>query len=197
MPRAGRAVVPLVVLAAAAVVLAVVVAAGAWFLAHDPTPRTGTPPRPASRDAGAIVYSTTSDILFDVDSSTLHPEAIPVLQRIATDIAEHPARDVHVEGYTDDQGSDDYNLDLSRRRAETVTAWLIHAGTPQDRIGVTGFGEAYPAMQNDSDAHRQANRRVVIVLTLSPGATAATTSPPRPSSPRWTSAPGRAQAPRR
>jgi outer membrane protein OmpA-like peptidoglycan-associated protein len=170
MPRAARLVVPVVVLAA-------VVAAGAYFLAHHPAPRTGDLPRPASAGAGATVYTTTSDILFDVDSVSLHPEAIPVLQRIAADIAEHPGRDVQVEGYTDDQGSDGYNLVLSRSRAETVKAWLVHAGIAEDRIGATGFGEAYPVAENDSDAHRQANRRVVIVLPPSPGAGAATASP--------------------
>ena len=102
MPRAARVVLPVVV---SVVVVAAVLAAGAWFLAHHREPRTDGLPSPASLGAGATVYTTTSDILFDVDSTTLRPEAIPVLRTIAADIAEHPGRDVQVEGYTDDQGS--------------------------------------------------------------------------------------------
>jgi outer membrane protein OmpA-like peptidoglycan-associated protein len=109
-------------------------------------------------------YTAPTGILFDVASADLRPEAIPVLRAIVTNIA-GSRRDgiVRVEGYTDDVGSDDYNLTLSANRASRVAAWLVdHAGVAKARIQVIPYGEASPAQPNDSEVHKQANRRVII-----------------------------------
>jgi len=193
MPRTARVVVPVAVLSSVAAVLAT----WAWFLGPRHAPDGGGLPRPASLGTGATVYTTRSEILFDVDSVALRPEAIPALRRIAADIVGHPGRAVQVEGYTDDQASDGYNLALSGGRAQAVKAWLVQAGISEGRIGATGFGEAYPVAKNDSDAHRQANRRVVVVLLPPPGASAATASPAPSTVPPSGMSPAHAPRPRR
>jgi OOP family OmpA-OmpF porin len=70
-----------------------------------------------------------------------------------------------VEGHTDALGADDYNLDLSRRRAEAVKAALATAGLPADAIRAQGLGETDPIETNDTEEGRAQNRRVVIVVT--------------------------------
>jgi outer membrane protein OmpA-like peptidoglycan-associated protein len=118
------------------------------------------------RDPTSTVYIAPSGILFDVDSATLTSGAVPTLRAIVADIEKsHLKGTIRVEGYTDDVGSTGYNLTLSRDRAQTVAAWLVReAGVDGTRIRAIAFGEGSPAQPNDSDAHRQANRRVVIAV---------------------------------
>lgn len=118
----------------------------------------------ASPAATAVVYVGSADVFFDVDRDTIRPSAEMTLR----DISERIRRTkdnvtVTVEGHTDDTGSDQYNLDLSQRRADAVADWLRREGRLGDRrIDTKGYGETRPAVPNTSDANRQANRRVVI-----------------------------------
>jgi outer membrane protein OmpA-like peptidoglycan-associated protein len=77
----------------------------------------------------------------------------------------HPGAGViRVEGHTDDRGRDDYNLDLSQRRAEAVKAYLIGKGVPPERLEAKGFGETQPLKPNTTQRNRAANRRVEFVI---------------------------------
>jgi len=69
-----------------------------------------------------------------------------------------------VEGYTDSKGSDTYNMDLSKRRANAVKNLLVQRGVAENRIEVVGFGETMPVATNDTEAGRQKNRRVKIKI---------------------------------
>jgi len=69
-----------------------------------------------------------------------------------------------VEGYTDSKGSDTYNMDLSKRRANAVKNLLVQRGVAENRIEVVGFGETMPVATNDTEAGRQKNRRVEIKI---------------------------------
>ncbi len=155
----------------AAVVVAVVLVAVAGLslraLRSPPIPTAAWASGTAVvRDPDSTVYIAPSGILFDLDSAALNREAIPALRTIAADIDKsHLNGTIRVEGYTDDAGTEDYNLALSRHRAQTVAAWLVDdAGMDRSRVRVIAFGESSPAQPNDSDAHRQANRRVVIAV---------------------------------
>ncbi len=103
----------------------------------------------------------------------IFPGAVPALQTIASDVrASRFTGRIVVEGHTDDVGSDQLNLSLSRSRAQTVADWLVdEGGLDASRIEVVGLGESSPAEPNDSDAHRRANRRVVIAVMRDPAAT--------------------------
>ena len=159
--------------AAALLLVAVVVAGGAILL----RPRGGAGSVPSApsvlRNPDSTVYTAPSGIFFEVGSATLGYGAEPVLQAIAEDVrASRLTGTVVVEGHTDDVGSDEFNLALSRARAQTVADWLVDVGRLDgSRIQVRGLGERSPAEPNDSDAHRRANRRVVIAVMRDPAAT--------------------------
>jgi outer membrane protein OmpA-like peptidoglycan-associated protein len=110
-------------------------------------------------------YMAPASVLFDTDSAELRPGADRALTEIAGRIkAGTPGVHVLVEGHTDDRGDDTYGLELSRRRAQTVAQWLVDAGLERSSLRTRGWGEERPAYPNDSAAHRQANRRVVITV---------------------------------
>lgn len=105
---------------------------------------------------------TTRGILFDVDSDRLRGESIPTLQEILRTLEEHPSLSVDVEGHTDGQGDDDYNFDLSLRRAQSVVNWLAAEGVGVERLNAVGKGEGEPVGDNATEIGRQQNRRVVL-----------------------------------
>lgn len=111
---------------------------------------------------------TLGDLLFDLNEATLKPGAMKSLYRLATFLREYPDRSLLVEGHTDSTGSDEHNLDLSRRRAEAVTGFLAESGVAPERMLARGYGKAFPVAGNETQAGRQLNRRVEVVI-LNPG----------------------------
>ena len=75
---------------------------------------------------------------------------------------------MRIEGHTDAQGPDDKNKDLSQRRAEAVTGFLASSGVDPSRMLARGYGKDYPVAGNETQAGRQLNRRVQVVI-LDPG----------------------------
>jgi OmpA-OmpF porin, OOP family len=102
-------------------------------------------------------------ILFDLDKATLQPESTKQLQHLVTFLKDNPCLKLEVQGHTDDQGSDDYNLQLSERRAETVVAYLALFDIDTSRLLPKGYGESKPVMQNTTEEGRAKNRRVELV----------------------------------
>jgi outer membrane protein OmpA-like peptidoglycan-associated protein len=113
-------------------------------------------------DRGLVL--TLGDVLFDTGRATLNPGAAMKLDRLAAFLNEHPDRHVQIEGFTDSVGGDDYNQDLSERRAEAVKAALTMRGIDPSRIGTEGYGKAYPVASNSDSGGRQLNRRVEVVI---------------------------------
>jgi outer membrane protein OmpA-like peptidoglycan-associated protein len=118
----------------------------------------------AEQTARGLVL-TLSDVLFDTDQSTLKPGAFLALDRVGEFLADNPARTLLIEGHTDSQGDDAYNLSLSARRSEAVKAALLQRGIDSSRLRTVGLGESYPVAANDTAAGRQQNRRVEIVIS--------------------------------
>jgi outer membrane protein OmpA-like peptidoglycan-associated protein len=108
---------------------------------------------------------TLGDVLFDVNQATLTPGAMHNLATLVTFLKEHPERHATIEGYTDSTGSPAYNHTLSQRRAEAVQNFLIQNGVDASRITAYGYGEASPVAPNTTEAGRQQNRRVEVVIT--------------------------------
>ncbi len=108
---------------------------------------------------------TLSDVLFDTGAATLKPGADLAMNRVAAFMSENPTTRVIIEGHTDSRGSDSYNEELSRRRAEAVKAALATRGVTGDRIDAMGRGEGFPVASNDSRAGQQQNRRVEIIFS--------------------------------
>src|SRR5712664_26910 len=103
-------------------------------------------------------------IYFDTDKAVLKPESRPTLEQIAKLLASQPQLNVFIVGHTDSQGAYDYNLDLSKRRAEAVAAELVKSfRIPQARLRTAGVGLLAPVGTNVSEAGRALNRRVELV----------------------------------
>ena len=103
----------------------------------------------------------THGVQFDVNSATLKPESTPVLRQIAEALAAAPTLKVRIEGHTDSTGDPAKNLDLSKRRAESVKMALVDQfKIAADRLTTDGFGDTKPAATNDTPKGRAENRRV-------------------------------------
>jgi outer membrane protein OmpA-like peptidoglycan-associated protein len=113
-------------------------------------------------DRGYVL--TLGDILFEFGKAQLLPGAMNSIYRLGEFLKKHPERNVLVEGYTDSIGSAEYNLGLSQRRAYSVKDALLRNGIESGRIIAKGYGKNYPVAGNDTDAGRQQNRRVEVVI---------------------------------
>lgn len=111
------------------------------------------------KDDRVILY----DILFDYDKATLLQSSSKQLQHVVTLLLDNPELKMEVQGHTDSKGGDEYNLELSQRRAETVVAYLRLFGIVEDRLRPKGYGETKPVASNDSEDGRAMNRRVELV----------------------------------
>ena len=130
----------------------------------------------ASQTSRGIVL-TLDDVLFDTGKAQLKSGADRSIEQIAAFLRENPDRRVQIEGFTDSQGSDEYNLELSQSRADAVAMAIIKRGIDAQRVRALGYGEGYPVASNANPGSRQLNRRVEIIVSNEnaeiPGRTAA------------------------
>ncbi|HEX6881578.1 MAG TPA: OmpA family protein [Terriglobales bacterium] len=118
-----------------------------------------------TKDTARGLIVNMSDVLFDFNKATLKPGARERLARVAGVVLAYPDLRLQIEGYTDNVGSDTYNMQLSEKRAETVRNYLVSQGVNANNITARGFGETAPVASNDSPAGRQQNRRVELVVS--------------------------------
>ena len=102
-------------------------------------------------------------VLFRSNGAHLRPAALRRLDEVASVLVAQ-GQSVVVEGHTDATGSPWSNVDLSRRRAESVRRYLVSRGCPTDRIVARGMGPDRPVADNASGEGRASNRRVEIVI---------------------------------
>lgn len=105
------------------------------------------------------------DVLFDSNRAALRSGGLRDMAKLVDFFKRYPNRTALIEGFTDSLGSERDNLQLSQRRAASVRNALIDQGVSADRLTSRGHGEAHPASTNTTQAGRQANRRVEIVLS--------------------------------
>ncbi len=111
---------------------------------------------------GLVMTLDSKSIRFDFDKATIKPEYRDILNRIAGILMALKGYSVAVYGYTDDIGTQKYNLQLSQRRAEAVRDFLVQAGISPKIMSAKGFGKSDPRVPGESDQARAANRRVEI-----------------------------------
>ncbi|MEN8187232.1 MAG: OmpA family protein [Bacteroidota bacterium] len=109
-----------------------------------------------------VVFDDKSGVTFALNSADLTAVAKQNLDAISEVFIEFPDTDLMIEGHTDDTGAEDYNMTLSKKRAQTVTNYFKAKGIASGRFSVKGFGETAPRFPNDSEANRSKNRRVEI-----------------------------------
>ena len=102
---------------------------------------------------------------FDHDKAMIKAESRPILDNAVKVLNENASVHVRVEGHTDSDGTDAYNMGLSQRRAEAVVAYLTAAGIDAGRLSAVGYGESSPVAPNDSKENKYKNRRVDLVVT--------------------------------
>ncbi|MDP1649277.1 MAG: OmpA family protein [Rubrivivax sp.] len=108
---------------------------------------------------------TIGDVLFDTGRAEIKSGGLRSMDKLVSFLKEYPQRKAMVEGFTDSVGSDQFNQELSARRADAVRTALVSRGVDSARIGTQGYGESFPVAGNDSAGGRQMNRRVEIVLS--------------------------------
>ena len=112
------------------------------------------------RDGRIVLYN----ILFDFDKADIKPESKPQLEEIARLLQASPNLRLHVVGHTDNVGQLAYNMDLSRRRSQSVVQALVQAnGIAAARLTGHGVGPLAPVAPNTDDAGRARNRRTELV----------------------------------
>ncbi|MBE0596900.1 MAG: outer membrane beta-barrel domain-containing protein [Desulfuromonadales bacterium] len=119
-----------------------------------------------------VIILALEDIHFDFDQSTLKPEAKTILKRNIQLLKDNPKAKVRIAGYTSAQGTEDYNQQLSERRAEAVEAYLVEEGViVADRLSTIGYGDRRPAVHEAAPAEiyspaAKANMRVLFEIIV-------------------------------
>jgi len=111
---------------------------------------------------GLVMTLDTKSIRFDFDKANIKPEYRDILNRIAGILMTLKGYTIAVYGYTDDIGTQSYNLQLSQRRAEAVRDFLVQTGISPTILSTKGLGKSDPRIPGDSEQARAANRRVEI-----------------------------------
>jgi len=117
-----------------------------------------------TRLGDSIVLNMPSNITFDTDQSDVKPAFYDTLNSVALVFQEFDQTYIDVIGHTDADGSDDYNYDLSRRRAASVAQYLSSQQLNPNRFSVEGKGEREPIASNASASGKAQNRRVEITI---------------------------------
>jgi outer membrane protein OmpA-like peptidoglycan-associated protein len=119
----------------------------------------------ARKTTQGTLVALQGDVLFDINSAVIRPDAKPVLTQLAELIQLMNVSEVVVAGHTDATGDADYNLSLSRQRANAVSDYLRKLGALSNaNVLVQGLGEKQPVTTNETTEGRQRNRRVEITL---------------------------------
>ena len=111
---------------------------------------------------GLVMTLDSKSIRFYFDKANIKPEYRDILNRIAGILMTLKGYTIAVYGYTDDTGTQSYNLQLSQRRAESVREFLVQTGISPTIVSTKGFGKSDPRVPGDSEQARAANRRVEI-----------------------------------
>jgi len=130
----------------------------------------------ATRDSARGLVANMSDVLFRSGSFDLLPGARERLAKVSGIVLAYPTLHVAIEGHTDSIGSDDYNQQLSERRAQAVRDYFVQQGINSAAVEARGYGKTEPIATNDTSEGRQQNRRVELILS---GDAIGTDAPPQ------------------
>jgi len=119
----------------------------------------------ATRDTARGLIANMSDVLFKTGSFELLTGARERLAKVSGIVLAYSSLHLSVEGHTDSVGTDDFNQQLSEKRAQAVRDYLVQQGISSDSIVASGFGKTAPVASNDTSDGRQQNRRVELVLS--------------------------------
>jgi outer membrane protein OmpA-like peptidoglycan-associated protein len=119
----------------------------------------------ATRDSARGLVANMSDVLFRSGSFELLPAARERLAKVSGIVLAYPSLHVAIEGHTDSVGSDEYNQQLSERRAQAVRDYFVQQGINSSAVEAKGYGKTEPIASNETTEGRQQNRRVELILS--------------------------------
>jgi outer membrane protein OmpA-like peptidoglycan-associated protein len=117
-----------------------------------------------TRESARGLIVNISDVLFDTGQYTLRPVAREKLAKVSGIVLAHPGLRLEVEGHTDSVGTDEFNQQLSEKRAATVRDFLVQQGIGINAVSARGLGKTMPVASNDTADGRQRNRRVEMIV---------------------------------
>jgi outer membrane protein OmpA-like peptidoglycan-associated protein len=118
-----------------------------------------------TRDTARGLIVSMPDVLFAFNKYDLKPEARERLAKISGIVLAYPDLKLEIDGYTDSIGSDEYNMELSDKRAEAVRDFLVSQGVNMNNVVARGMGKADPVADNSTAQGRQLNRRVELIVS--------------------------------
>ena len=121
------------------------------------------PTAEVNRVSEGINVTFDSSVAFQLNSAELSQDYKDDLQRVATVFQKYPDTNILIEGHTDDSGPEEYNMTLSKQRAQSVSAYLVANGVDASRLTEKWYGEEQPKYPND-DENRAKNRRVELAI---------------------------------
>lgn len=136
----------------------------------EPEPSSGfgsegmEPTRPAARPAPAPARIDLETIYFEFDDSSLRPDSKAALRASAGTLKQNPNIRIEVQGNCDERGSNEYNLALGNRRAESARRYLIDLGINSSRLSTVSYGEERPAVRGSNEVAWARNRRDEFVI---------------------------------
>ena len=120
----------------------------------------------ATRTANGILVKLKEDLLFDIGSDSLKPAALDELNALGDVLAKYPQDRIQILGFTDSTGSEAFNDELSKKRAEAVRKVLVSRGLGEQQAVAIGMGEQSPVAPNDTAEGRSKNRRVELHIAV-------------------------------
>jgi outer membrane protein OmpA-like peptidoglycan-associated protein len=114
-----------------------------------------------------VTFNEGAGVYFDTNKSNIKGTSIETLNKLAAIFKEYPKTEILVEGHTDSAGSDEYNMGLSKLRAESVTNYLISQGIDASRFTTKWYGETQPIADNATVEGKSKNRRVELGIVAS------------------------------
>ena len=112
-----------------------------------------------------IIVEFSDKVLFSVNKSDLNPSSKSNLDNLKIILEKYPDTDIEIQGHTDNSGTDEYNMSLSKKRAASVSNYLSSVGIPSRRITTKGYGESAPNYTNETEDGKAQNRRVEFLIT--------------------------------
>ncbi|MFZ0389848.1 MAG: OmpA family protein [Calditrichia bacterium] len=131
----------------------------------NPLDKSDDVEQPKLLGAGVGVPVILEGIYFELNSAKITPESDQVLDEVVRTLKEFTDVNVEIVGHTDSQGPEDYNMQLSQKRADSVKDFLVQNGIAANRITTRGMGESKPIASNETKAGRQKNRRIEFIRT--------------------------------
>lgn len=107
---------------------------------------------------------TKGRIRFESSSASINADSAGLLDRLVETAMRCPSTNVEIVGHTDRSGAEEFNQELSEKRAQAVADYLVKAGLPADRFTAVGYGSALPIASNDTDEGKAQNRRIEFVV---------------------------------